>query len=333
MFDSLFLQDAISRGAGVLRVAVNPAKTAAVIANYEATLLNELDFKVGEVAGALGVDLAPLLQVHPSGLARFWGASEGNRNYVARAKPGDVVIFAGDGYLWGIGEIGVRFDNLAFSEQVWEEYGNPFPIAYSLVEVELGLQLPLRRANLARYSDPNSPGHRPIHFQGADANEILSGLLQEVSSATGGSVTGNAPPHAPASGSMQPPASGQPVRAKHWTERIVRSTAITQYVKSLYAGQCQFCGVVLSTPSGNYSEGAHIRGLGKPHNGPDDVSNVLCLCPNDHALFDSGAIYVNGRDVYTSVDQEFYAPLRVNGQHDIDPAHFDYHRQAVANVN
>jgi putative restriction endonuclease len=36
---------------------------------------------------------------------------------------------------------------------------------------------------------------------------------------------------------------------------------------------------------------AHIRPLGAPHNGPDVKENIIiCLCPNHHVLFDSGAI-------------------------------------------
>ncbi|WP_406603762.1 HNH endonuclease [Neolewinella aquimaris] len=26
--------------------------------------------------------------------------------------------------------------------------------------------------------------------------------------------------------------------------------------------------------------------LGAPHNGPEDLSNLLCLCPNYHVKFD-----------------------------------------------
>ena len=48
----------------------------------------------------------------------------------------------------------------------------------------------------------------------------------------------------------------------------------------------------MDTPAGLYAEGAHIKPLGKPHNGPDEVENILCLCPNHHVLFDRGAIGV-----------------------------------------
>ena len=48
-------------------------------------------------------------------------------------------------------------------------------------------------------------------------------------------------------------------------------------------------------PTGRYAEGAHIRPLGYPHDGPDVLGNVLCLCPNDHVRFDYGAIWLDDR--------------------------------------
>ncbi|MEW2076763.1 HNH endonuclease [Streptomyces sp. NPDC013433] len=38
---------------------------------------------------------------------------------------------------------------------------------------------------------------------------------------------------------------------------------------------------------------AHIRGLGRPHYGPDELQNLLCLCANCHVLFDGLEIYVD----------------------------------------
>ena len=50
--------------------------------------------------------------------------------------------------------------------------------------------------------------------------------------------------------------------------------------------RCQVCGVALKPQEFLYAEGAHIRPLGKPHDGPDSLDNNLCLCPNHHVLFD-----------------------------------------------
>jgi putative restriction endonuclease len=72
-----------------------------------------------------------------------------------------------------------------------------------------------------------------------------------------------------------------------------------------------------------YAEGAHIRPLGAPHNGPDVVENVLCLCPNDHVLFDHGAISIT--DDLHLIGRSGY--LRTAKKHEIDPLHLKYHRE------
>jgi putative restriction endonuclease len=70
------------------------------------------------------------------------------------------------------------------------------------------------------------------------------------------------------------------------TLRVIRNTAVATWVKERHEFRCQVCGECIETPGGPYAEGAHIRPLGQPHNGPDTPDNVLCLCPNHHALFD-----------------------------------------------
>jgi putative restriction endonuclease len=81
-----------------------------------------------------------------------------------------------------------------------------------------------------------------------------------------------------------------PQREIAMISRIIRSTMVGNQIKRLYDYTCQFCGVRLVTPAGPYAESCHIRPLGKPHNGPDTMDNVLCLCPTCHVLFDARAI-------------------------------------------
>ncbi|SCF05414.1 YDG/SRA domain-containing protein [Micromonospora tulbaghiae] len=117
-------------------------------------------------------------------------------------------------------------------------------------------------------------------------------------------------------------------RTEATIQRLVRSTAVANGVKRLHRYKCQICGIQLSTPAGLYAEAAHIRGLGKPHNGPDVASNVLCLCPNDHLLFDAGAIYidVNGVVRQTETGDEL-GSLRLTQGHSVDWAQLSYHRE------
>lgn len=86
---------------------------------------------------------------------------------------------------------------------------------------------------------------------------------------------------------------GETKRVQATVQRIVRDTKIAkQRVKQLNNYQCQVCGIALQTSAGLYAEAAHIKPLGQPHNGPDVESNILCLCPNHHVMFDNGGFTI-----------------------------------------
>lgn len=62
-------------------------------------------------------------------------------------------------------------------------------------------------------------------------------------------------------------------------------------LKQHYDNTCMFCGTKLQVAEDRfYSESAHIKGLGEPHNGLDKASNMLVLCPNHHLQFDRGVL-------------------------------------------
>lgn len=88
------------------------------------------------------------------------------------------------------------------------------------------------------------------------------------------------------------PSTGPAPRAESTVQRIVRNTEISRRVKALHDYTCQVCGVRIEIAAGAYAEGAHIRPLGRPHDGPDVEGNILCLCPNDHVRFEFGAILI-----------------------------------------
>ena len=106
-------------------------------------------------------------------------------------------------------------------------------------------------------------------------------------------------------------------------QRIVRSTAVAEHVKRLHKYRCQICGERPDTPGGPYAEAAHIRPLGRPHDGPDVPENVLCLCPNHHVLFDQFGIAI--RDDFELIG--FPGKLRTHPRHRIEVEHLRYHRQ------
>ncbi len=107
--------------------------------------------------------------------------------------------------------------------------------------------------------------------------------------------------------------------------RIVRSTVVAESIKRLYDYYCQVCDDRLEVPGGAYAEAAHIRALGKPHSGPDVPENVLCLCPNHHALFDNGGIYLSDELKVVDCNGAVLGPLTKSSKHPIDVNYVRYH--------
>ena len=104
-----------------------------------------------------------------------------------------------------------------------------------------------------------------------------------------------------------------PKRLRQEVTRIVRDTAVTADVKSACEYRCQLCRTRLTLAPGKfYAEGHHLKPLGKPHRGPDKVENVICVCPNCHALLDYHAVRIE--------------PEVINkGKHLVSRAFIDYH--------
>ncbi|WP_406529756.1 HNH endonuclease [Streptomyces sp. I8-5] len=111
------------------------------------------------------------------------------------------------------------------------------------------------------------------------------------------------------------------------TSRIVRDVGLANKVKEMHSDHCQVCGTQLAKRFGTYSEAAHIRGLGQPHNGPDELANLLVLCPNHHVQFDTLAIYIDSHGVVrATTDGSHQGVLRQLPKHHISEVHLRYHR-------
>lgn len=125
-------------------------------------------------------------------------------------------------------------------------------------------------------------------------------------------------------------AADPPQRVEQTILRIVRQTALARTVKELYEYTCQVCDTALPTAAGPYAEAAHIRPLGRPHYGHDALSNLLCLCPNDHVLFDFGAITVSPATLHVTGERSREGrTLTIVPQHHVDPLSLDYHNEAI----
>jgi putative restriction endonuclease len=121
--------------------------------------------------------------------------------------------------------------------------------------------------------------------------------------------------------------TGPAPRAEATVQRLVRSTHVSRRVKELHDYMCQICGEQIVIAPGPYAEGAHIRPLGRPHDGPDVAANVLCLCPNDHVRFEFGALVVeDDLSITDRVNNATLGNLRTVRGHEIDRTQLAYHR-------
>jgi len=78
-----------------------------------------------------------------------------------------------------------------------------------------------------------------------------------------------------------------PERVEATVSRIIRDTDATRSLKRRYHYRCQVCALQIeAAPGFFYIEVHHIRPLGGGHNGKDNHSNMLVVCPNHHAMFD-----------------------------------------------
>lgn len=128
-----------------------------------------------------------------------------------------------------------------------------------------------------------------------------------------------------------PPGNHTPRRRAATIQRTIRTTAVSEWVKRRHKHTCQVCGLSLITASGDgYAEGAHIRPLGRPHTGPDEASNILCLCPNHHVLLDKGGITIEDDLTVRDRAGDAIGVLRTARGHRVDIQQLKYHRKTWA---
>ena len=111
-------------------------------------------------------------------------------------------------------------------------------------------------------------------------------------------------------------------------DRLIRDAALAQKVKEIHDFTCQVCGERLESPGGPYAEAAHIKPLGRPDDGPDVESNMLCVCPNHHKLLDNGGIVVDESwRIIHVVDGRVLGQLTLNRKHQLTQDYVRWHRE------
>lgn len=131
-------------------------------------------------------------------------------------------------------------------------------------------------------------------------------------------------------GELPLPPNREPERIKSHTTRIVRDTLVSERVKRKHDHVCQACSTRIERLGGAYAESAHIKPLGRPHNGPDTANNILCLCPNCHVLFESWAFTVADDGGLIGALQ---GELNEIDSHKINRDYLAYHRRLYNEAN
>lgn len=116
--------------------------------------------------------------------------------------------------------------------------------------------------------------------------------------------------------------SSNPKRVASTVQRVIRDSKLGRQLKKLYDYKCQVCELQINTEAGFYAEAAHIKPVGAPHNGPDLLENLLCLCPNHHLMFDKGVFCLDDRFNLIGIDGK----LHLNPKHDVSKEFLSYHR-------
>ena len=119
-----------------------------------------------------------------------------------------------------------------------------------------------------------------------------------------------------------------PSRSSSTVNRLNRNVALSEKVKKMYDFKCQICNVKLNSPSGPIAIGAHIKPLGMPHNGPDVIQNMLCLCPNHHDQFDYYSFYIDPENLeIIGLNELKNQNLTINPKHKIEKDFLTYRKE------
>jgi len=127
-----------------------------------------------------------------------------------------------------------------------------------------------------------------------------------------------------------PTSNQEPDKVESYTTRVIRDTLVSETVKDLHRHFCQTCSTRIERPGGAYAQAAYIRPLGRPHNGPDTVDNILCLCPNCHVLFDGWAFAIEDDGTLIGA---LNGRLFEREDHAVNRAFLRYHRRLYKEAN
>lgn len=280
----------------------------------------------GEIEGVVeGGFFEGRKEMMPNSFHRSWGSGiDGNRNdgvaaivlsggYEDDLDLGDEIVYTG---------AGGNKSGRQVEDQTWENTGN----AGLLKSMDAGL--PVRVIRGSKHKSSFSPKSGYVYaglYSVVDAWEDIGKNGYKICRFrlvySGGNFDRNLPEYVEYELDYK---IREKKRVKGTVIRVVRDSKLTRDVKALYKNKCQVCGVVIPTKRGEYSEAAHIKPLGKPHNGDDSLSNLICLCPNHHVMYDRGAFTIT--DDFKIIGKVI-GDLTVHSKHNIDKSNLKYHRK------
>jgi len=135
-------------------------------------------------------------------------------------------------------------------------------------------------------------------------------------------------------GAQPPPPRGETQRRETLIQQIIRRGENRRFLQTVYSGACQLSGVKLVMPDGSFSiDCAHIRPLGAPHCGEDDVSNMFSLSPTMHRLFDRGCIRIDPQTLAIKLLHGNNLPhlkrVLIRGNHALRRENLAYHSKNI----
>lgn len=105
-------------------------------------------------------------------------------------------------------------------------------------------------------------------------------------------------------------------------------------LKEVYGNCCQICNEQITLIDEiSYSEVHHIQPYNKFHQGIDDKSNMLVLCPNHHKIFDMGIIALDPENHERILHLDNKNPLNmkmlVTSRHRLSSTCIRYHYENI----
>lgn len=162
------------------RLLIQPVRNKEAKRNRQKTLHNDVPFSEPRYRSKLvDGEWAALERLHPDGRARFWGTRPFLDEAMKQVALGDVALFAWEGRIGAIGEVGASFRNQAFADELWKEPGDAdsFVNVYSLITVEEDLAISyeeLADVSDGRLSGPFRAGR--VITDNALVRQVLEGL-------------------------------------------------------------------------------------------------------------------------------------------------------------